>query len=192
MHPWNAPPAGGIVGRENPVWGRIEGGTPMTWNVTRWGYNEWNRVTDGEASAVRPLAGNVAPNMTAFASVLAAGNGGQVVTYPSFTYIANIATGGNEQDVVAYSYDGYDSPFEYVEKMRQQYAILGAKRDADTTAGIETNIPSPIELIKAPLGTWKNYAALNNTGLDLNGTRAGIKTSHADFASNNIVTWTSG
>lgn len=128
IHPWNVAPDGSF----GPVW--WNGGDGKT-AAARWGTNEWNRKLDfnSEANAVI---------YSSFQS-LPSGDGTQVVEYQSRTpwyygmqsdikataleTFVNSYDSSHEQeikDAVAYDYMGWDNPFSYNKKMKEQMLLI--------------------------------------------------------------------
>ncbi|MCK9169816.1 MAG: hypothetical protein M0P01_05325 [Treponema sp.] len=155
-HPWNVPPAAGV---------EQEDARPKSWSAA-WGYNEWNRKYDGSQTA-NSLSG------------LAAGNGGQVVTFPEFTPLRTIPA-GNETNptagnvigkTVAYSYPDHpeekpddskgdagsmDSPFDFVWKMEKQKSLLASAYDTSGDVKIASGTSSWDDT-KSPKNRWNKY-----------------------------------
>jgi hypothetical protein len=173
VHPWNAPPGIASGGSQGVTYAEPVGWIPAWWSYD-WGFNEWNRVHDGTASAatIAPING---------LSTLTAGDGKQGIKFIPFTPPRTLKISTSEPSsensitgTVAYSYPshaheptegnkGYagsmDSPFDYNKKMQLQLSLLGEWYNG---AGKRFEKPreawpNPGALVASAFPSWDSY-----------------------------------
>jgi hypothetical protein len=148
LHPWNAPPSGGVTAT-----------TPKWW-TPEWGNNEWNREFKSSTTFLNGQSVGL--------NNLPIGNGGQVIQLPGYAAVRKLDS--PLANTVAYSYPShrYESSSGWASPVMLQEG-LGASPGAlpafDSTQGNPGSMDSPFDYVwkmrrqgfSAPSNNWWNY-----------------------------------